>query len=248
MEKKRFMVCPHDTAKYPERWFYLSRYLSANLGVSVRLQPALDFPDFHQHVADADIVYANPQDSLRLIAANGFRALVRPATRYDEAVFIANSNETDPGMHDCAGQRIASVTTMLVNSLALDILREQGITPAAVVDQGSWMKVVNVVSRGQFAYGFLYKDFYDELSDSSRRGIRAYYQSSRQSAFHMLLVRDTRPDLCEALNACLLAMHESAQGRAVLEQIAVTRWLSVQADDLGKLRSLAAGIDTTPRE
>jgi ABC-type phosphate/phosphonate transport system substrate-binding protein len=56
MSALELMVCPHDTAKEPDRWFRFAQYLSQRLGTPVNFSVALDFDEFHQRMAYTDIL------------------------------------------------------------------------------------------------------------------------------------------------------------------------------------------------
>ncbi len=91
MNKLSLMVCPHDTAKRPERWFAFAQYLARKLEEPrVVFSPSLGFEDFHQRMASADLIYANPQDTHHLCRERGYQPIARAANLFDEVVIIAN--------------------------------------------------------------------------------------------------------------------------------------------------------------
>lgn len=238
MAKMKMMVCPHDTAKNPERWFFLSRYLSERLGASMMMSPSFDFKEFHDDLNEASLVYSNPQDSERLITEQGFLPLARANDFYDEVVYIASKDVQSPSLENIGGQRVASVTSMLVNRLALDLLSDRGVSPAEVVDQGAWPKVVNAVSRGEFEYGFVYKDFYAGLINLSRGGINAFHESQQRKAFHMLLLNPEYTELRDELHTLLLGMPDDDKGTKTLAELKISHWVDIEDADIETLKAM----------
>ena len=87
----KLMVCPHDTAKDPDKWFLFAAYLSKKFQMSIKYCQCMDFAEFHSKMTEADIIYANPQDSLTLVEEYDYIPLVHSTNLYDEIVYIANS-------------------------------------------------------------------------------------------------------------------------------------------------------------
>lgn len=56
MSKLTLMVCPHDTAKKPERWFRFVQYLNHHLTVGVHLEISLDFNDMDTDAVGQDVL------------------------------------------------------------------------------------------------------------------------------------------------------------------------------------------------
>jgi len=139
MQHWTMMVCPHDTAKNPERWFVFAQYMSQNLsqnialetdaGLSVRFQQSLDFAEFQASMAMADLIYANPQHVLQLAEKHGFIPVARAGNLYDEAVIVTCA-ECDAQLADMQQASVSTVTSMLVTQVALKSLARQDVAPA----------------------------------------------------------------------------------------------------------------------
>jgi hypothetical protein len=127
MSKLNLLVCPHDTAKNPERWFrfvqYLNHKLTAISEVQLHFDLSIDFNDFHGKMDKADLVYANPADTAKFLEKN-FVSLVRPSNLYDEVVFISSSDHSVLNLSSLNGIPVASVATMLATKVGLIALSE----------------------------------------------------------------------------------------------------------------------------
>ncbi len=231
MEKWSLRVCPHDTAKRPERWFALAQYLGQQLDAAIRFDQAMDFAEFHQGMHEADLIYANPQDALRLLEGHGFIPLCRATNLFDETVFIASpSARHEGGLKALEGQPVASVTSMLPTNIARHVLEREGIRPGEIVDKPSWLAVLNSVYREEVPYGFLYRDFFNDLNGLNRKSIEVLHESGEQTAFHMFMLHPQQAIHADALAGILSGMADSERGRAVLEDLGMDAFRLVEEE------------------
>lgn len=231
------MVCPHDTASNPDRWFLFMQYLAQNLEMQLNFEIALDFADFHDNVSKADIVYANPSDTLQLIGA-GMEAIVRPSNLHDEVVFVAQEGIAQPTLESLQGQQIASVESLQPTKLAMHILAEKGIKPAGITNFESWTSIPGAIWRGEVSYGLIYKDTYDCLSDQGKGMVQVFHTSDERVNFHTLMVGRRAMEKKDAITQLLTAMHTDARGKEVLQELGIEQWLSVTPDDIAKIKQI----------
>ncbi len=241
MTDYKLMVCPHDTANNPERWYYLTQHLSELLGGRVSFDNYLDFEEFHANIAEADLLYGNPQDTVTMVKQHNFTPLVRPDGMFDEVVFVAGEEVENPTVASLEGQKIGSVNSMLPTKIALHVLNEQGIKPEAVVDHVSWLAVINDIIKGELAYGFVYKDTYDDLSPMSKEMLQPFYTSKAQTAFHCLSLSPTLAEHQAQLLAVLTEMHQSEAGQTLLEKLEIKQWLPVETGAIDQIDQILTG-------
>ncbi len=238
MSKLSLMICPHDTAKNPEKWFRFVQYLNRHLDFTVHFDISLDFKDFHDHLLEADLVYANPADGIQLVKDHQFIPVVRSTNLFDEAVFIANPNLSNPSLHSYQGSEVVTVSSM-VTKLATSMLQRQGIVPTKLISKDSWLGVINAVARDEVHLGFVYKDTYDELSPRTKEMISAIATSTEHSAFHALYLNPKASDRAQIISETLQQMHLDPKGQDVLRDLKVASWESVPADALQLLCEMA---------
>ncbi len=233
------LICPHDTATNPIRWQLLGQYLSQKLDRGIQFEIMLDFADFHQHMQAADIIYANPLDSLKLIHEQQFVSLVRPAEVYDEAVLVANQDIANPTLAMLQDQRIASVQSMLPTNIAQHMLAKEQITPAEIVNCDSWTRVISSVWRNEVSFGIIYKDTYDELSVQGKGMVQAFATSQEQVAFHSILVGNKALAHQEAIKQTLLSMPDDARGKELLQELKFARWVETTQTEIAAMQHIA---------
>jgi len=223
MKKLSFMVCPHDTAMNPERWFLFSQYLSKASNTSIRFSPSMDFQDFHENLANSDLVYANPQDSLRLFLEHQYQPFARSENLFDEVVLIANKEIENHSLQAINGSTVASVATLLPTCLALYWLKKSGIAPTSLFHRDSWLSVINSVKKGESPYGFVYKDLFTSLNRLSQSTVQVIDMTNEKSTFHMFMSHPKSQPLFTDIAGVLFKMHETSIGNTILKQLGMTR-------------------------
>ncbi|HBE20624.1 MAG TPA: hypothetical protein DEG17_10895 [Cyanobacteria bacterium UBA11149] len=238
MHKLTLMVCPHDTAKNPDRWFRFVQYLNNHLSINVRLEISLDFQDFRNNLDGADIVYANPADTIYLLEQKQFLAVVRPINLYDEVVFIANHEIWNPGLDSLQMASVATVNSMLPTKLALKMLKDRGIVPSQLIDRSSWLGVVNSVSKNEASFGIIYKDTYDELSPKTQEMVTPFAVSDERVIFHVINISQNALKYKEELRKILVEMNINEAGKDVFKELKIEGWQTVTSEEIEKIKQI----------
>ncbi|MFZ5466336.1 MAG: phosphate/phosphite/phosphonate ABC transporter substrate-binding protein [Pseudomonadota bacterium] len=237
MQRLEMMVCPHDTARNPERWFLFAQYLSQRAGRSVHFEQSLDFAEFQAKMVEADLVYANPQHALKLLDGHGYLPLARAGNLFDEAVLVTCA-ECEAVAADFHQASVATVPSMLVTQVALKSLARSGIAPQGLRPAANWMGVVQALYKGEARFGILYKDFYEGMSNLSRKQVRVVSETAERSVYHCFMLAPRHAGQVDALREVLLDMADDERGAAILRDLHMDRLVRVQPDDLGAIRDL----------
>ena len=238
MEKINFMVCPHDTARNPERWFLFAQYLGKLSDKIISFQSSIDFKEFHEKMELSDLVYANSQDSLSLVHDHGYIPLVRPEGLYDEVVFIANKNLKEKRLDKFNNEKVASVTSMMPTVLAIKHLQELGINPSLVENCDSWIAVIRAVSSGSSPFGFIYQDFYNGLNDLSKSMVDFVEATSTKKLYHMILLSPKHEAIATDLQQIFLDMHTGPLSESVMRELKIGRFEAVDGEAIELLSAL----------
>lgn len=238
MSKLTMMVCPHDTVHEPERWYRLEQYLMARLGLEIQFELSLDAADFSESVTRSQIVYTNPSDRIKHLVGLGYVSVARPRDLYDEVVFVANSEIATPSLASLHGAAIATVTSLMPTSLALSVLEREGIQPGSLVHKDSWQSVISAVWNKEAEFGFVYKDTYDSLSEHGKGLVQMFAASDEKQAYHTLEISPALADQKAAIGQVLFAMHENAEGQAILAALNVGQWLPIAPEELARMGKL----------
>ncbi|MEE9319018.1 MAG: PhnD/SsuA/transferrin family substrate-binding protein [Granulosicoccus sp.] len=243
MNKLRFLVCPHDAAGNPERWYLFAQLLSRETDNQLTYEPCLDFREFHEKLSLADIVYANPQDSLKLFKNDSYIPLVRPADVYDEVVIISNSALGEKSLEDISGHAIASVTSMMPTYLAVEYINSMSVYPADVENRDSWMSVVKAVYQGDVDFGFLYKDFHDGLNSLTRSTYNVIDVTNEERIHHMFMLNPRHRDQVDSITEVLLSLHERSGAVEVMNELNMKQFLPVESTTMELLEALSGALE-----
>ncbi|BCG62635.1 MAG: phosphonate transport system substrate-binding protein [Methyloprofundus sp.] len=240
MASMTLMVCPHDTAGDPLKWFQFAFYLTKYCNASTKYYKCLDFVEFHEKMSDADIVYANPQDSLELIEKHDFMPLVHSVNLYDEIVYIANNDVKSDSINAINEQECLSCNGMMVTRVGVKGLLEQQVQPAQVYSKDNWMAVVKAVSLGEKPYGFVYKDFYDGLNSMSKNIVTKVGETNEKSIFHSIFIKRKHQDKAQHFMDMLTQAHKDKKGVTVLQGVNIEKFIPVDSEEVLGFKALLA--------
>lgn len=238
MTSMTMMVCPHDTAGDPIKWFQFAQYLTKYCKASTKYYKCLDFVEFHQKMSEADLVYANPQDSLELLEKFNYVPLVHSTNLYDEIVFIANNDVDNDSLSVLNDSECLSCNGMMVTRIGIKGLIEQGIKPKKIYSKDNWMAVVKAVSQGEKPYGFVYKDFYDGLNKLSQSMVTKIGETSEKSIFHSVFIKSEHVERAQAVTEILLEAHTKVKGSETLNAVNVEKFIPVTKEEVLSFKSL----------
>lgn len=224
-------VCPHDTAGQLERWFVFAQQLSLVAKVSVRLTPALDFPDFYQMFDELDLVYANPNDALQLVQEREFIPLARMEGRFDEAVIVARRG--DPlELAVLRERRVATCKAMIITDVGLRHLAKQGLASGELVDHTSWGAALAALLHEKTDAAILYRDFYEGLRPETQEKLKVLATTDEAVAFHAFLLAPKKAEWAEALRSALLSLHETPGGKDALLSLGAPHLVAAEKEHI----------------
>jgi len=238
MEHMTFMVCPHDTAKDPDKWFHFALYLSQNFHLSTQYCQCIDFVEFHEKMMDADIIYANPQDSVTLVEKFNFIPLVHSSNLYDEIVFIANNDVQHESIQDINSHECVSCNSMMVTRVGIKSLGEKQIQPSHIHDKNGWLPVVTAVYKGEIPYGFVYKDFYEGLNKLSKSLVVKLGQTEGKSIYHSILINEKHKDKIAEITEVLTQAHLTENGKSILARVNIDEFVATSTEEIEQFKSL----------
>lgn len=238
MSKLTFMVCPHDTVKEPERWYCLIQHIDQKLGVEFQFDISLDFQDFHDNLASADMVYINPTDGLKMLETSGFVPVARPQDLYDEAVFVANTEVNAPALSMLQGAPLITVRGLIPTNIALHMLQSNAVQPGELHYKESWLSVISAVWNREADFGIVYTDTYNGLSEQGHSMVQKFAESDEKLAFHYLIIGPALAARKEEIEHLFQTMHTDAQGQQVLDKLHISRWLPVTQEEIATMQHI----------
>ncbi|NPA41010.1 MAG: phosphate/phosphite/phosphonate ABC transporter substrate-binding protein [Aquificae bacterium] len=221
-------VCPHDSTKNKVNWLYFITYLSQKTGLDITMDQCFDFDCYYDSFERVDMTYSSPLDALRIHREREF-VPIAGNDNYDEVVIIAKKGE-ETTLEAMQGKKVLAVKGQFASYLGRKILKDKGIK-VDIELRDSWQNVLSGVSRGEAPYGFLYKDFWEQLSDLSKRGVDVVLESNEKVSSHLLMIA---PELAQFKSTILYAlkeMPEDEEGAKIMKQLRIGSWYPVDSLD-----------------
>lgn len=236
-------ICPHDSAKNKANWLYFVTYLSRKVGIEMSVEQCVGFECYYESFSRVDMTYSSPLDALKIQRERGFIP-VAGNDNYDEVVIIAN-REAERDLGAIAGSKVLSVPNQFATYLGVLTLERKGVK-CDLDYRDSWQSVLNDVAKGIASYGFLYKDFWDQLSELSRRNVVPIYESDEKLSSHLIMLA---PEFLQYRGLILHTLEEmpnDAEGVKILEELRISRWYPV--DSLDRLEKLVQEVSYGHKE
>ncbi len=226
-------VCPHDSTKNKVNWLYFITYLSEKVGIDLTMEQCFDFDCYYKSFPHVDMTYSNPLDALKIHRERDFIP-VAGNDNYDEVVIIANK-EAEPKLEAIKGNKVLCVKNQFATYLGMHILKKMDVD-YFLEYKDSWQSVLSGVSRGEAPYGFLYKDFWDQLSDLSRRAVVPIYESDEKLSSHLIMIAPELQQYRSLILEALGEMPKDEKGAKIMKELRINRWYPVDSlDNIEKL-------------
>ncbi len=222
----KFAVCPHDSSKNKVVWVEFTSYLVKKTGLTLELLSCFDFECYYKSFLEIDLSYSNPLDALRLEEERGFKP-VAGNDNYDEVVIVASA-DSEGSLENINGKDVLCVENQFATFLGMKILTDKGISFTPVF-KGSWQEVLTGIAKGEADYGFLYKDFWDQLSGLSKRGVKVLLESDERLASHVIMISPELSQEKGVILAALEAMREDPEGKRIMENLRINNWYELSS-------------------
>ena len=219
-------VCPHDSTKNKANWLYFITYLSKKTGLMFTMEQCLDFECYYKSFATVDMTYSNPLDALKIHEERGFLP-VAGSDNYDEAVIIASST-AEPSLRAIEGKEVLCVENQFATYLGKKILKDGGVSFRCSY-RSSWQNVISGVSRGEAPYGILYKDFWLQLGDLSKKQVKVVHESDERLSSHVVMLSPDLEPYRESVLRALRSMKEDEEGKNILNELRISEWYEVNS-------------------
>ncbi len=217
----KMAICPHDSTKNKVYWLYFVSYLREKTGLDISAEQCLDFECYYKALENVDLSYSNPLDALRLKEGRKFIP-VAGNDKYDEVVIIAQKGK-EKKLEDIDGKEVACVENQFATFLGMKILKDKGISFKPVY-KDSWQGVLNDVSTGKVEFGFLYKDFWDQLSELSKAKVEPVFISDEKLASHVIMISPEIAQQKSVILSVLEGMKNDPRGKEILENLRINEW------------------------
>lgn len=232
----RFVTAADVTPTEFSDWYLFNTWLQRKTGQQINLHIPVTFQELHERIeADkADIVYANPYDAAMLVRDNGFIPVARPDNHSDEVVIVTHKDSkiTDfakitPLCH------IALTDDRDVHMIGMILIEPSDLEEDSiefVACKNSIAVAKNVLNK-KANIGFLLTKSYDGFSRLIKSDLRELIRSQISVINHTLMVKQEVLAAVPNLAEILADMHNSPNGKPILDKLDINKWLQVEAEE-----------------
>lgn len=233
----QFTVSPDFTPDHLSGWFIFNTWLQRTLDMPLHLQIYDDFHSQREAIqADAvDLIYANPYDAAMLVRDKGFRPLVKPGGKSDEALIAVSTESAYAHVEDLKpGVRLAITEDPDVHMMGMIMLEPADLDVHSVHTKvcDGYVLVAKELLRQTSDAGIFLLEAYNALSSMIRNQLRVLVQSQIHVIHHSLMIGPRLADRREPLLDALLDMSACDKGRGVLEALKFQRWEAVDEEEM----------------
>lgn len=218
-------------------WFVFNSWLQKQLGENIHFEMFDKFNEQHKEIAGnkINLIYANPYDAAMLVREHGFRALVRPTNKPDEALIAVKIDSPIRKVEDLKpGAIIATTDDPDVHMMCMIMIEPADLNKDNVTIncKDSYVVVARDLLRGKAHAGFFLADTFDELSDVIRSLLRVLVRSQIHVIHHVFLIDKSLAARSDDITTALLGMSESENGKRILSEIGIQKWEKVEEEEV----------------
>lgn len=222
-------VSPDFPPAHISGWFIFNTWLQRQLGVGVHLELYDSFEAQREDIRSGklDLIYANPYDASMLVRELGFKVLVRPRNRADEAVIAARADDAINCVEDLKpGLRIATTADPDVHTMSMIMLESADLDNSNVTfkELDTYVLVAKALINGEADAGFFLKAGFEELSELVRKQMKPLVSSQISVVHHTLVAGPRMEEHLPALMNSLVEMENDPKGIDVLKSMGLDGW------------------------
>ncbi|WP_027859083.1 phosphate/phosphite/phosphonate ABC transporter substrate-binding protein [Marinobacterium jannaschii] len=229
-------VSPDFAPDHISGWYFFNTWLQRQLGERVHLELYDCFEKQREDIAadKIDLIYANPYDAAMLVREKGFRAVVRPQGKSDEAIIATLASSDVNAVEDLVpGITVATTDDPDVHTMGMIMLESADLNRSniSIEEVDSYVLVAKKLLQGKAQAGFFLKEGFEELSDLIRNQMKVLVCSQISVVHHTLLVGPRMAESIPQLTEALLSMGDDEKGRKVLESMDLTAWEIMEEEE-----------------
>lgn len=224
-----FTVSPDFTPDHLSGWYIFNTWLQKQTGCAIHLEIYNNFLDQRAAINKdkVDLIYANPFDAAMLVREKGFKPLVKPVGKSDEALIaIKNDSDIDDIAQLQAGIKIAVTEDPDVHMMGMIMLEPGDIDASNVemVPSNTYILVAKHLLKNEADVGIFLAEAYDDLSNMIKNQLRILVRSQISVIHHSLMIGPQFSGHRQSIQNILIDMHNNAKGKEVLENFKFKKW------------------------
>lgn len=223
----------------PERfpgWHILNTLLQKKSGLNLHLHIPASTSEQNQLIKDgkADLIYANPFDSVSMVRDSGYRAIVRPVGKSDEIVIAARADSRYNAVEDLQpGCKIAVTDSKGVKLIGLRLLEPADLAESDLEwkEADTYQAVARAVIAGEVDASFFLAEAYESFSKLTRSQLKILLESKLVDITHVLLTSPEAAGNADAIEKALIGMKDTPDGQLALDDVGLSDGFEAMAEE-----------------
>ncbi len=231
-----FTVSPDFPPDRIAGWYVLNTFLQRNTGEHIHLELFDRFDQQREAVAagQIDLIYANPFDAAMLVRDHGFVSVARPDGIKDEAIVVVRADSPFEKIEDLPPTcRVASTDDPDVRMIGMIMLEPANASADTItrVERPTYVLVAKALLSDDADVGLFLAEAYENLSGTTRAGLRPLVASQIGVISHMLMVGPALAPKLDELRDLLVGMNDQPAQQTITEGLGFSGWLPVEHED-----------------
>ncbi|MBU2955894.1 phosphate/phosphite/phosphonate ABC transporter substrate-binding protein [Marinobacter sp. F3R08] len=235
-------VVPQQASeKLAREWLPLAKYLSEQVGFTVRFATAPDIPEFEKRMGagEYDLAYMNPYHYTVFSMNPGYEALVRQRDHQIQGIIVVRSDRMIESLEELDGTSIAFPAP---NAFAATLITRSFLDKAIADYNPSFVRshdsVYRAVANGLFEAGGGIVRTFENMSPEIREKLEILWLSPGFTG-HAFAVHPRVPEALKAeIREALVDFDRSERGREILEGLGMSGFQSASDNDWDEVRAL----------
>ncbi len=229
-------VSPDFTPKHIAGWYIFNTWLQRQSDLAFHVELYDSFNKQREAIADdkIDLIYANPYDAAMLVREKGFKALVAPLAKADEAIIACNGESQINTIEDLQPDlNIVTTDDPDVHLMGMMMLEPADLNKdnTNIEEVDGYVIVAKKLLQKNADIGFFLKDAYYDLSRLIRDDLKVLITSEIFVIRHILLAGSELQQHHQQLQSLLVNMKDDPKGVGVLEAMGLNGWEKQTQED-----------------
>ncbi|HFC92494.1 MAG TPA: phosphate/phosphite/phosphonate ABC transporter substrate-binding protein [Leucothrix mucor] len=229
-------VSPDFTPKHIAGWYIFNTWLQKQIDLAFHVELYNSFNKQREAIISnkIDLIYANPYDAAMLVREKGFKALVAPLAKADEAIIACNAESKINTIEDLQPDlNIVTTDDPDVHLMGMMMLEPADLDKdnTNIEEVDGYVLVAKKLLQQNADIGFFLKDAYYDLSRLIRDDLKVLISSEIFVIRHILLAGPELQQYHQQLQSLLLNMKDDAKGASVLGAMGLNGWEKQTQED-----------------
>ncbi|MDO5651104.1 MAG: PhnD/SsuA/transferrin family substrate-binding protein [Moraxella sp.] len=217
-----FLIAPDFSPERFAGWHMFNTLLQKRSDLAVHLLTPASHAEQEQLVdGDVAVIYANPFDAAVFIREKGYRAIARPAGKFNEMVIASSAKSDIKALSDLkAGATIAMADNRDVKLIGLRLLEAVDLGESDVKFDivETYQAAARALIQDKAQAAFFIAEIFNTLSNLTKSQLNVLIESDIHTISHVILVKEGF-EAADTVKDVILSLKNDADGQKILDEL-----------------------------